>query len=591
MRPAEARGQVFNQGILMSSRCLRFVVLICALFGVGGCGAGENAGALSEVLRSAATTAPVDSNSAFSADGGGCYLLPVSDDPADLRRLQAVNPEWAPVVHGASPQSAPVLAHGIARESHVSKEDFPAGHVTFDQNTELELDPADRVLLASGNGDPKTATLELEWETGSYPAWAWAGVGDRVVVLGRWIFDCGHPDPIPGACHGTSALCVTDLDCAAGTACEGTKFNYRSEIHPPQATAVIRSGRGGLLEKGDDAKPATRADVWVSADGGAAGDSCVVTHRDPLNLLIFGESAFCFPLHQPLALIAPADGVPPPFYATDFSFDIPLPAVRGGREPFLRTVGRETPAIGGARIPASLRAVSKPGGSQPHFEVTVRMTELVNGRRPTGFAATLLAGWRDGPEEKLAHLRVSIEGVVVRDALKSPTLPDGWKVQVNVNGEWQEIAGLEEVKEGKTGLYPVSATYDLYLPRDGTLSVHADASSTACVDTLFNQSLLTDLVSFGLEFDKYGVPIPSTLQTALAKGSACLADTERDAGEVNASFAGPHFGVKAEPYELASVGGAAGGGAFNLRFRVERIREDREDHDGEEVSLLQPDAK
>jgi len=111
MRPAEPRGQVFNQGILMSSRCLRFAVLICALFGVGGCGAGENAGALSEVLRSAATTAPVDSNSAFSANGGGCYLLPM-ESPADLKRLQTVNPEWAPVVHGTSPQSVPVLAHG-----------------------------------------------------------------------------------------------------------------------------------------------------------------------------------------------------------------------------------------------------------------------------------------------------------------------------------------------------------------------------------------------------------------------------------------------------------------------------------------------
>jgi len=585
MRPAEPRGQVFNQGILMSSRCLRFAVLICALFGVGGCGAGENAGALSEVLRSAATTAPVDSNSAFSANGGGCYLLPM-ESPADLKRLQTVNPEWAPVVHGTSPQSVPVLAHGIARESHVSKEDFPAGHVTFDQNTELDLDPDDRWLLASGNGDPNKATLELEWETGSYPAWAWPGVGDRVVVLGRWIFDCGHPGP--GTCHGTSALCDTDLDCAAGAACEWTKFTYRSEIHPPQATAVIRSGRGGVLDEEDDAKLVTRADVWVSADGGGAGDSCVVTHRDPLDLLIFGaESARCFPLREPLALIAPADG-PAPFYATDFSFDLPLPAVRGGGEPFLRTLGRETPAINHARIPASLRTVPKLGGSQPHFEVTVRMTKLVNGARPTGFAATILAGWRDGPEKKLAHLRVSIEGVVVRNALKAPTpgvsktLPEGWKMQVNVNGEWQEIAGLEKV--GKTGLYPVSATYDLYLPRDGTLSVHADASSTACVDTLFGRSLLTDLVQeFG--FNPADV---STLPPALAAGSACLADIERDAGEVNASFAGPRFGVKAESYELASVGGAAADGAFNLRFRVERIRED---HDGEEVSLLQPGAR
>jgi hypothetical protein len=115
----------------MLSRYPQFVVLVCALFGVDGCGPGESASAaLSDVRLSAATAAVIDSNSAFAANGGGCYLLPVMG-PSDPNRLQAVNPEWAPVVRGSSPLSAPVLAHGIAVESHVSKEDFPAGHVTF----------------------------------------------------------------------------------------------------------------------------------------------------------------------------------------------------------------------------------------------------------------------------------------------------------------------------------------------------------------------------------------------------------------------------------------------------------------------------
>ena len=42
---------------------------------------------------------------------------------------------------------------------------------------------------------------EMEWEFNKYPLFAWAGEGDRITALGRWIFDCGHPNTDPeGAC-------------------------------------------------------------------------------------------------------------------------------------------------------------------------------------------------------------------------------------------------------------------------------------------------------------------------------------------------------------------------------------------------------
>lgn len=509
----------------------------------------------------AVADSPVDSNTALSSSGGGCYAPPIIEtSPFDL--LAAVNPEWAPVVNGASPFSPPVLVHGMVVDSHISQADFPAGHVRFDQNTDIALDPADAHFLATGNLVSGQPSLELEWETGSYPSWAWAGEGDRIVALGRWIFDCGHPDPIPGHKSGSGEPCLTAADPPAGVACLGAVFNYRSEMHPPQAVAVIHSGGGALIRDAGRAVPATRADVFVSADGGGAGDACVVTHKSSLNAIL---GAPCFPLSAPLALLPPGAA---PLNSTDFTFDVPLPAVRGGRQPVLRVLPRATPTLGATPVPARLQVTPHLDGADPHYSVTVRMTEAVDGRMPTGFAATLLAGWQQAPASPMVHLRVTIDGIVVNDALKPVVLgvptPAGWKMQTNVNNEWQEIGGLDLVAAGSVGLFtPASAAYDLFIPKSTPLHIHADAASSGCVDTLFGHTLLDDLIRFGFTGN------PNTLPGALQLGLTCLNfATERDAGSIDVTYAAPTFGVSDTPIQVTSSNGA-----FQLRFRIERVEE------------------
>ncbi len=507
---------------------------------------------------------PVDSNSALFASGGGCYVPPIVQTSA-LEQLAAVNPEWAPVVNGGSPFSAPVLVHGTAVESHVSQDDFPAGHVSFDQNTEIVLDAADEHFLATGNyfapnlnnGRP---TLELEWETGSYPAWAWAGDGDRIVALGRWIFDCGHPDPIPGHKDGTSIPCLTDTDQPAGVPCVGAVFNYRSELHPPQAVAVIRSGGEAMLQGDGRAVPVTQADVYVSADGGGAGDACVVTHKTSLNAIL---GAPCFPLHAPLAMLPSGSA---PLNSRDFSFDVPLPALQGGRDPILRVLTRPTPTLGTTAIAAPLLVVPHLDADSPFYEVTVRMTQTVDGTLPTGFAATLLAGWQRAPASPLVHLRVTVDGVVINDALKRTvpgiTIPPGWKMQTELNGGWQEIGGLDGISPDSVGQpTPLSASYDLFLPRTGSVDLHVVAASIGCVDTLFAHSLLADLIRFG-----FNPADPSTLNRALRLGLTCLDTPERSAGSIDISFGGPKFGASDTTYQVISSNGA-----FTLEFRIERL--------------------
>lgn len=268
----------------------------------------------------------------------------------------------------------------------------------------------------------------------------------------------------------------------------------------------------------------------------------------------------------------------------------------------VRVVPRPTPSLAGPPVTARLVITPRLAGSEPHFEVSVRMTEPVDGKPPTGFAATLLAGWEDAPRSRLVHVRVTLEGVVVRNALK-PVLPGvptppGWKLQANVDGEWQEIAGLEQVADDSEGrFFPVRALYDQFLRRDATLRLHADAASIGCLDTLFAHSLLEDFIRFG-----FNPADPRTLPGALRLGETCLAATERDPGAVDVTFDGPRFGAREAPYEIASRGGAARtcstsssracttdadcpagetcDGAFKLRFRIERGEEER----GEELA-------
>ena len=87
------------------------------------------------------------------------------------------------------------------------------------------------------------------------PTWVWPNTGDRAIVEGYWIYDCGHRTP-----------------------------GYRSEIHPAWMVVALRnmaqaetargSNREGAVAAlgSDDASvsPVTKADVWISSYGGGA---------------------------------------------------------------------------------------------------------------------------------------------------------------------------------------------------------------------------------------------------------------------------------------------------------------------------------
>jgi hypothetical protein len=393
--------------------------------------------------------------------------------------------------------------------------------VRSDINSGLELDPADQGHLATGNMD-EAEHLELEWEAGAYPAWAWPSEGDRVIAQGRWIFDCGHPNPQPRHCVMTSSVaCMGDGDCAPpacascprGDLCGRQSYRYQTEMHPPQATAVIRSGRGGVLEDtGGTAVPITQVDIFASPNGGGAGDRCVLTHRDLTSQLI--TDVDCYPLSQPVAR----------FNSADLVFDVPLPTPRPpGGTPLWRQFARATP--GG--IPADIVVTSHADDAEPHLEVRVMLTHKTAQGLPTGAARTLYAGWKQ-PSTPLTHLRVTIDSVTITNPLKpfAPVVRDvrSWRLQVRAAGEWQELSGLDQVARGST--IAQGLVFDEYLPSAGTLDVYSEGTSEACIDTLFGRSIKTMLMELGFS-DMIN----------------CIQTRPVEPGHVEATYAGPEFGA------------------------------------------------
>jgi hypothetical protein len=466
---------------------------------------------------------PVNSDLASRENGGGCTPSDITSQ--QLGELVVLNPEWAPVVDGQTADSDPVTLHGSVVWSHSDTGgDFPATHVRSDVNAGLELDAADLGRLATGNMS-EDEHLELEWEAGAWPAWVWPSVGDRVVAQGRWIFDCGHADPKPRHCTtSTSITCTGNGDCPSGDACSRQSYGFQTELHPPQAIAVIRSGHGAILDNGSTPVPVTQVSVFASPNGGGAGDRCVVTHRDLTSQLI--TDVDCYPLSQPIAR----------FNAADLVFDVPLPEPKpAGGTALWRVVDRGAP--GG--VPAAMDIIAHQNDATPHLEVHVKLSQRTSAGLPSGFASMIYAGWKQ-PSTPLTHLRVTIDSVIITNPLKPfvPVVHDvrSWRLQARVAGDWQELTGLDQITKGAT--IAEAVVFDEYLPSNGALDVYAEGTSEACIDTLFGKSIKTMLMELGFS-DMLN----------------CIQTSPHEPGAVDASYPGPDFG--AGPSGMASYSTAS----------------------------------
>lgn len=135
---------------------------------------------------------------------------------------------------------------GILVKSKITHTDFPPRpwHTYYDWNFFVRVDRQYSYLLSQYNinhavdgpeGVLFSDVMECGWDTGFFPGRAqqeseqqiviWPQVGDRIWMVGRWIYDCGHP-------------CNPDRDHPADPTNHGPN---KTEIHPPKSRGVLPS--------------------------------------------------------------------------------------------------------------------------------------------------------------------------------------------------------------------------------------------------------------------------------------------------------------------------------------------------------------
>lgn len=169
------------------------------------------------------------------ADGNGFARGCRRKGNGPLGELSWVIPSWVSV-HDHETRTI----EGVLTKSKITHTDFPLypWHFYYDWNFFVKVDKQYKYLLSKSDAH-RGDIMECEWDSAFIPSWAWPQKGNRIMIIGRWIYDCGHPE-------------------------DG---KHKTEIHPPKAVISFRkeavkfSGNSGPTR-------ANNAVVFIGRKGG-----------------------------------------------------------------------------------------------------------------------------------------------------------------------------------------------------------------------------------------------------------------------------------------------------------------------------------
>jgi hypothetical protein len=397
---------------------------------------------LLSLALAAATVAGTRPDPLTDAVADGCERNPSGLYTSDSPNWAYVNDRTAPA-DGAPPP--PQWVRGVANAqygpwlaAHPAGEDNPFTHRSYDLIVNIRPDAAYDFLLG-GNPTGETGNFEgsfegtnrlhTEWETGAVARFAWPDRGDRIEMLGSWVWDCDH---FLGG-------------------------GERTELHPARALIVHRNP-GGPSPRSPLGESET--DIFVSSDKTPAGTQADCAHRSKGDRARFKACVRSDPDWQDV------NG--------DYSVLVrapPRPAA--GARLRVRLVDRGS--VGGVRV--QLRRLA--GGARVSFSV----------RRPAGMrtivAKQVFVGWSPMPARALPeHLRLRFRSLLVRRAM-DPGCPPGtypcgtvqttlgrqisappgeWVVYWSVAGTWGLWnPAVLRPRDGQT--FPGRQSVDLYVAR------------------------------------------------------------------------------------------------------------------------------
>jgi len=327
--------------------------------------------------------------------------------------------------------------HGVRYYAvHPTPVDDPPTHDSYDVLMNILPDAASASLLggdptaATGNfegDDEETGRLHTELEQNAFPAFAWPEQGDRVEVLGSWIWDCGHWQP----------------------------GGERTEFHPFRALWVDRglSPRSPLGEN--------EGDLLITTDKTQAGKQADCSHRAKGSAVLFRACLAVEPNWQNV------NGT--------YRFTLTAPS-----RPSPGAKLRVRVLDGGSTAGAPSVLVTQRARS-----ATVSVTVDAPPGQRLVLAKRVYVGWSPMPPSKRPeHLRLTFDRLLVRRAM-DPGCPNAvpgcasvettkggqitfspgeWSLYTDVAGIWSPWRpAVLSVRDGQT--VPLSRTVDFYVRR------------------------------------------------------------------------------------------------------------------------------
>jgi len=275
--------------------------------------------------------------------------------------------------------------------------------------------------------------MEVEWDSSHVPQRFWASAGDRVWLKGRYIWDCGHPDPDP-----------TQTTIANGS-------GYHTETHPPRAIALTRLEPYKFLDRSTGVRDSgysltTKTYVYINGNSGLR------------NLTSNGTTAVV------------SGNLDVPVATEDYKFEIDLPAKPNGvtGNPYYDVVdlpfGGPSPVL---------------GYNSSTQKVTVTYPLNLGDTNPNlRFGAVIAAGWRQPPGVTFRTVTVGIHNVAGIGDIEihdqhNPLCQSNWELWIAVNGEWRKIKGTAGLCVGST--ITVNQQWTVVVPEDPSSRINVEA--------------------------------------------------------------------------------------------------------------------
>ncbi|HZB15874.1 MAG TPA: hypothetical protein VE445_01805, partial [Nitrososphaeraceae archaeon] len=202
---------------------------------------------------------PSQTGYGVSSKDSGCREGGIRNNDAAQPQYTTVYP---PPAMPDSPDYTQMEITGTVEKAKLTDIDAPWNHFSHDMIWHVILDgdlgklnaissnPSQQANEAipgkpKGSTDPLDKMMEMEWEIGTkndgrddrFPKEFWPSAGDRVWMIGRYIFDCGHPPP-------------------------------RTELHPANAVAFTHFEPVRIPSASPSIVMAAKTSVYIHGEGG-----------------------------------------------------------------------------------------------------------------------------------------------------------------------------------------------------------------------------------------------------------------------------------------------------------------------------------